>query len=244
KSRPFHLCSRYSTYIELIDLFSSYCSFILLNSFLGGHQLCFTYGCFDSSGIFLTVTLNDDEVCYADFKNNILVWDSKLATAVEYEWAYKYAEVCQVQCKKDIYRWKVDPDVRRTTDRPEIIIYLRNELCEDEENTLVCFINKFYPPALNISWTKNNKEVAVEDPFFKIVSNSDGTFHVFSYLNFVPKQGDIYSCTVKHEALEEPETRTWDVETEERSMGPTVFCISGLILGILGIAAGIFFFVK
>ncbi|XP_015250278.1 PREDICTED: H-2 class II histocompatibility antigen, A-U alpha chain-like [Cyprinodon variegatus] len=233
-----------NVYSFLLTLFLSFESPGHFTCAAGGHQLCFTYGCFDSSGIFLTVTLNDDEVCYADFKNNILVWDSKLATAVEYEWAYKYAEVCQVQCKKDIYRWKVDPDVRRTTDRPEIIIYLRNELCEDEENTLVCFINKFYPPALNISWTKNNKEVAVEDPFFKIVSNSDGTFHVFSYLNFVPKQGDIYSCTVKHEALEEPETRTWDVETEERSMGPTVFCISGLILGILGIAAGIFFFVK
>uniref|UniRef100_A0A3Q2E5U9 Ig-like domain-containing protein n=1 Tax=Cyprinodon variegatus TaxID=28743 RepID=A0A3Q2E5U9_CYPVA len=85
--------------------------------------------------------------------------------------------------------------------QPEMIVYPRDELIEDEENTLVCFINKFYPPALNISWTKNNKEVAVENPFFKIVSNSDGTFHVFSYLNFVPKQGDIYSCTVKHETL-------------------------------------------
>uniref|UniRef100_A0A3Q2D0F7 Ig-like domain-containing protein n=1 Tax=Cyprinodon variegatus TaxID=28743 RepID=A0A3Q2D0F7_CYPVA len=85
--------------------------------------------------------------------------------------------------------------------QPEMIVYPRDELIEDEENTLVCFINKFYPPALNISWTKNNKEVAVENPFFKIVSNSDGTFHVFSYLNFVPKQGDIYSCTVKHENL-------------------------------------------
>lgn len=63
------------------------------------------------------MTLDDDELGYADFKNNIGVLNSKLATAVDYEWAYKYAEVCQVQCEKDIYRWKVDPDVRRTTGR-------------------------------------------------------------------------------------------------------------------------------
>ncbi|XP_038132613.1 H-2 class II histocompatibility antigen, A-U alpha chain-like [Cyprinodon tularosa] len=208
------------------------------------HQLCFSFGCFESSDIFLDVTLDDDIVCYADSKNKIGVWDSKIPSTYFAE-GKKYFERCQAQCKKDVYRWKPDPDVKRTKVPPEVIIYPRNEVTEDEENTLVCFVRNYFPPALNISWTKNNKEVAVEDPFFKIVSNSDGTFHVFSYLNFVPKQGDIYSCTVKHEALEEPETRFWDIERkEERSMGPAAFCIFGLIFGFLGIAAGTFLFAK
>lgn len=43
--------------------------------------------------------------------------------------------------------------------------------------------------------------------FIKAMSNSDGTFHVFSNLNCVPYEGDIYSCTVQHEALDEPKTR-------------------------------------
>lgn len=38
--------------------------------------------------------------------------------------------------------------------------------------------------------------------FIKAMSNSDGTFHVFSYLN---NEGDIY--TAQHEALDEPKTR-------------------------------------
>ncbi|KAM4716394.1 H-2 class II histocompatibility antigen, A-Q alpha chain-like [Anableps anableps] len=210
----------------------------------GGHQLCFTYGCFDSSDTQLYMTLDDDEVCYADFKNNRSVWDSKIMISQHYEYAYKYAEICQAVCKKDIYRWKQDPDVRRTKDPPQVIIYPKGEVIKDKENTLVCFANNFFPPAINIRWTKNDKEVTVEDPFIKTISSSDGTFHVFSYLNFVPKQGDIYSCTVEHEALEEPKTRFWDVETDEMSMGPAVFCALGLTLGFLGVAAGIFFFVK
>ncbi|XP_014908579.1 H-2 class II histocompatibility antigen, A-U alpha chain-like isoform X2 [Poecilia latipinna] len=212
----------------------------------GGHQLCFTYGCFDSSDTQLYVTLDDDEIFYADYKNNTSVWDEKIAT-LKYRYtstAREYVEICRTVCNKDIHRWKPDPDVRRTKDPPEVIIYTKDEVIEDVENSLVCFANNFFPPAIDIRWTKNDKEVAVEDPFIKTISNSDGTFHVFSYLNFVPKQGDIYSCTVEHEALEEPKTRFWDVETEEMSVGPTVFCALGLTLGLLGTAAGTFFFVK
>ncbi|XP_047214852.1 H-2 class II histocompatibility antigen, A-U alpha chain-like isoform X2 [Girardinichthys multiradiatus] len=209
-----------------------------------GHQLCFTFGCFDSSDTQLYITLDDDELVYADFKKSTAVWESKIPTTLRSDSAYKYAEACQIACNKDIYRWKADPDVRRTEDAPEMIIYPRSEVIKDEENTLVCFINNFFPPAVNIRWTKNEKEVMVEDPFIKTISNSDGRFHVFSYLNFVPKQGDIYSCSVEHEALEEPKTKIWDVGIEEKHMGPVVFYVIGLTLGFLGIAAGTFLFVK
>ncbi|KAM4534882.1 H-2 class II histocompatibility antigen, A-Q alpha chain-like [Fundulus diaphanus] len=210
----------------------------------GGHQLCFTYGCFDSTETQLYVTLDDDEVCYVDFKKRTAVWDSKIQATMLPALAYKNAETCRSVCKKDIHRWKPDPDVRRTKDPPELVIFPRSEVIKGEENTLVCFIYNFFPPAVTIKWTKNDKEVSVEDPFIKTISNSDGLFHVFSYLNFVPKQGDIYSCTVEHEALEESKTRFWEVETEERSTAPAFFCAFGLTLGLLGVAAGIFLFVK
>uniref|UniRef100_A0A3B3UUE5 H-2 class II histocompatibility antigen, A-U alpha chain-like n=1 Tax=Poecilia latipinna TaxID=48699 RepID=A0A3B3UUE5_9TELE len=220
----------------LFSVFNFFMLIFTLNLFIiGGHQLCFTYGCFDSSDTQLYVTLDDDEIFYADYKNNTSVWDEKIAT-LKYRYtstAREYVEICRTVCNKDIHRWKPDPDNHKT-----------NEVIEDVENSLVCFANNFFPPAIDIRWTKNDKEVAVEDPFIKTISNSDGTFHVFSYLNFVPKQGDIYSCTVEHEALEEPKTRFWDVETEEMSVGPTVFCALGLTLGLLGTAAGTFFFVK
>lgn len=89
-------------------------------------------------------------------------------------------------------------------------------MIKDEENTLICFINHFFPPTINIKWTKNDIEVAVEDPFIKCLPNPDGTFYVFSTLDFVPNEGDIYSCTVEHKALEEPQTKFWG-ENQEAS---------------------------
>uniref|UniRef100_A0A3B5KRD5 Ig-like domain-containing protein n=1 Tax=Xiphophorus couchianus TaxID=32473 RepID=A0A3B5KRD5_9TELE len=139
-------------------------------------------------------------------------------------------------------------------DPPEVIIYTKDEVIEDVENSLMCFAKNFFPPAINIRWTKNDKQVAVEDPFIKTISNSEGTFHVFSYLNFVPKQGDIYSCTVEHEALQEPKTRFWGekvffsvaskLKLSLLVMGPTIFCALGLTLGLLGVGAGTFLLVK
>lgn len=96
-----------------------------------------------------------------------------------------------------------------SSEAPETIIFPRDEVIEEEENTLICFINHFFPPSIKIKWTKNDIEVAVEDPFIKCLANPGGTFYVFSSLKFVPKVGDIYACTVEHDALEEPQTRFW-----------------------------------
>ncbi|XP_041862780.1 H-2 class II histocompatibility antigen, A-Q alpha chain-like isoform X2 [Melanotaenia boesemani] len=209
------------------------------------HKLCQIYGCFDSSDTQLCLTLDDDEVYYADFKKDHIVWDSKIPTTFRAEWAYKYALIYRYMCKSDIKRWKQDETATRTKQAPETILYPRDKVIKDEDNTLTCLSNNFFPPKINIRWTKNNKEVAEEDPFIKTIPNPDGTFHVVSYLNFVPKQGDIYSCSVEHEALEEPQTRFWEFETDEKiSSGPAVFCGLGISLGLLGVAAGTFFFVK
>uniref|UniRef100_A0A3Q4GTT2 Ig-like domain-containing protein n=1 Tax=Neolamprologus brichardi TaxID=32507 RepID=A0A3Q4GTT2_NEOBR len=121
---------------------------------------------------------------------------------------------------------------------PEFIIYPRDEVITGEDNTLICFINRFFPPLINIKWTKNDVEVTMEDPFIKTLSNPDGTAYVLSYLNFVPEKGDIYSCTVEHEAMDEPQTKFWEVETDEISKGPAVFCGFGLSLGLLGVFIG------
>ncbi|XP_044038586.1 H-2 class II histocompatibility antigen, A-Q alpha chain-like [Siniperca chuatsi] len=207
--------------------------------------LCHTYGCFDSSDTQLSVTLDGDEVYYADFKKELLIWDSKLPTRFHVPWAYKYAVYYRSICKGSLQKWKQDKSATtKTKEAPETIIYPRDEVIKEEENTLICFINHFFPPSINIKWTKNDIEVAVEEPFNKCLPNADGTFNVFSNLNFVPKEGDIYSCTVEHEALEKPQTKFWEVDTNEISIGPPVFCGLGLSLGLLGVAAGTFFFVK
>ncbi|XP_030635518.1 rano class II histocompatibility antigen, A beta chain-like [Chanos chanos] len=87
----------------------------------------------------------------------------------------------------------------------------------------------FYPPAVKVTWTKNNVNVTEGMTLGRYSSNSDGSFSLFSVLGFTPEEGDIYTCTVEHKALLWPLTReldgyyahrrvrcaTWDMEKAE-----------------------------
>ncbi|XP_067471891.1 H-2 class II histocompatibility antigen, A-Q alpha chain-like [Thunnus thynnus] len=213
--------------------------------FLGSHKLCHSYGCFDSSDTQVCLTLDGDEVYYADFKKGDLVWDSRIPLAFHASHAYEYAVYYRNDCKACLKTWTSDTSaISKNREAPEIIIYPRDEVIKDEDNTLICFINHFFPPAINIKWTKNDIELTVEDPFIKCIPNPDGTFHVLSTLDFVPDEGDIYGCTVEHEALEEPQTKFWEVEARETSIGPVVYFGFSLSFALLGVATGTFFFVK
>ncbi|XP_051245003.1 H-2 class II histocompatibility antigen, A-Q alpha chain [Dicentrarchus labrax] len=210
-----------------------------------GWELCYNYGCFETSDTHMSLTLDDDDIYYADFKKDRLIWESRLPTSFQVSWAYSYAEYYRSICKGDVYRWKPDKSAAtKTKVAPTIIVYPRDEVIKEEQNTLICFINHFFPPSIDIKWTKNDIEITEEDPFNKCLPNPDGTFHVLSTLDFVPREGDIYSCTVEHESLEAPQTKFWEVDTDETSIGPAVFCGLGLSLGLLGVAVGTFLFVK
>uniref|UniRef100_A0A3P9N818 H-2 class II histocompatibility antigen, A-Q alpha chain-like n=1 Tax=Poecilia reticulata TaxID=8081 RepID=A0A3P9N818_POERE len=217
---------------------------LVLCTVMKDHRLCHSVGCFDSGETLLYLSLDNDEVFYADFRDGVLVWDNKIPSILHVEYAYKYAKTHQFLCKSAIAKWRPDSTATRDKDPPVVAIYPRDEVTEEEENTLICFINNFFPPSLKVTWTKNDKQVKEQDPFIETLSNSDGTFHVFSYLNFVPKQGDIYSCSVEHEALEDPKTRFWEVEINHASIAPAVFCGLGLTFGLLGVAVGTFYLVK
>uniref|UniRef100_A0A8C6M033 Ig-like domain-containing protein n=1 Tax=Nothobranchius furzeri TaxID=105023 RepID=A0A8C6M033_NOTFU len=191
----------------------------------GSHTICGVLGCFDSSDTQHYMTL-DDEFVYVNLKKDPAVWESKITTYFRLEDVLEHVKTVQQICKIHLSEWKPDTSVIKT-----------------KKNTLICFINNFFPPKINITWTKNDEIISTEDPFTQTVSNSDGLFHVFSYLNFVPKDGDNYSCTVEHAALEQPKTRFWGEEHKKISgSGPAVFCGIAVTLGLFGIAAGTFFF--
>uniref|UniRef100_A0A3P9CM72 H-2 class II histocompatibility antigen, A-Q alpha chain n=1 Tax=Maylandia zebra TaxID=106582 RepID=A0A3P9CM72_9CICH len=193
----------------------------------------------------ICAAFDGDDVYYADFKKDLLIWESKIPVSFHLPSAYKYAVLYRSMCKNDIYRWKPDNflDLFFLNEKVEFKKII-DEVITGEDNTLICFINHFFPPSINIKWTKNDVEVTVEDPFIKTLSNPDGTAYVLSYFNFVPEKGDIYSCTVEHELLDEPQTKFWEVQTDEPSNGPDVFCGLGLSLGVIGVFIGTYFFFK
>ncbi|XP_051525876.1 HLA class II histocompatibility antigen, DP alpha 1 chain-like [Myxocyprinus asiaticus] len=129
-------------------------------------------------------------------------------------------------------------------DPPQTSIYAENDVVLRVENNLICHVTGFYPPYLNISWTKNN-EIVTEASLSQYRPNKDGTYNIFSTLTMTPMEGDIYSCTVNHMSLkDQPQTKTWEVDVALPSVGPAVFCGVGLTLGLLGVAVGTFFLIK
>ena len=95
-----------------------------------------------------------------------------------------------------------------TKDPPQSIIYPAEDVELGVENSLICFVNHIFPPYIEVSWTKNGRPVS-EGVLSRYYPNNDQTFHQFSTLTFTPSEGDIYSCTVEHLALEKPKTRFW-----------------------------------
>ena len=87
-------------------------------------------------------------------------------------------------------------------------IYPRHEVKVGTGNTLICLITGFYPPRLTVQWTKNNKNVTQGVSSSQLrVNVNDGSFNQFFTLKFTPQKGDMYTCTVEHQALEGPMTR-------------------------------------
>ncbi|KAG5281028.1 hypothetical protein AALO_G00066670 [Alosa alosa] len=123
-------------------------------------------------------------------------------------------------------------------------VYPKNYVQLGSDNTLICLVTEFYPPRVTVRWTKNMKNVTSGVTLSRYYMNRDGSFKMFSSLQFTPQEGDMYTCTVEHETLDEPLTRYWDVEVSEPSLGPSVFCGVGLTLGLLGVATGTFFLIK
>ncbi|XP_049924709.1 H-2 class II histocompatibility antigen, A-Q alpha chain-like [Epinephelus moara] len=194
------------------------------------------------------MTLDGDEVYYANFTEEDVIWDSRIPVALHVSKAYEFAVYYRSLCKGNLAAWKNDESISAaTTETPEVIIYPRDEVVIEEENTLFCFVNHFFPPIINIKWTRNDTEMKMEDPFIKCIPNPDGTFYVLSTLAFIPKDGDIYGCTVEH-ASQEPQTKFWEVDTSvgttETSVGPVIYFGLALSFGIVGVATGTFFFVK
>ncbi|TRZ04143.1 hypothetical protein DNTS_007148 [Danionella cerebrum] len=124
-----------------------------------------------------------------------------------YEGSISFIENCKsnLDFSKKYYNF---PDEKMAP--PQTSIYTKDGVDVGKENTLICHVTGFFPPSVNVSWTKNNEVVTEEISFSQYRIKTDGTFNIFSSLKFTPADGDIYSCTVKHKSIQQqPTTKTW-----------------------------------
>ncbi|KAG7999424.1 Mamu class II histocompatibility antigen [Nibea albiflora] len=210
------------------------------------HEELYINGCSDSDGENM-YGLDGEEAWYADFNKRVGVNARPSFVEGEYvEGAYQTAEASQAVCKQNLKTAREAlKDLPVEHDPPTSpMIYTRHNVELGQENVLLCHVTGFYPAPVKVYWTKNGVNVTEGTSINVPYPNKDGSFRQTSRLNFTPQLGDVYSCTVKHLALQKPLTRIWDVEVKQPGVGPAVFCGLGLTVGLLGVAAGTFFLIK
>ncbi|XP_074509793.1 H-2 class II histocompatibility antigen, A-Q alpha chain-like [Sebastes fasciatus] len=215
------------------------------------HEIHYVVGCFYNGTTEVQYEFDAEEVLYVDFDREELVYTvprfmtddpSKLFGNIKvFVNAKKNKNACLAV--NNVLKFE-ERNLTEETDAPESILYPSEEVMLGVENTLICFVNHFYPPHIYVSWTRNDRPVSEGVSLSRYYPNNDQTFHQFSTLTFTPMEGDIYSCTVEHMALDRPKTRIWEAEFSHRSLGPDVYCGVGLTLGLLGVAVGTFLMVK
>ncbi|XP_054863351.1 mamu class II histocompatibility antigen, DR alpha chain-like [Amphiprion ocellaris] len=203
-------------------------------------------GCSDSDGEKM-YTLDREEVWYADFINQRGVepqpdFIDHMSVPGAYEQAVSELQICKQNLNVVRAAMKDVPLEKDPPSNP--MIYNRDKVELGVRNVLICHVSGFYPAPVNVSWTKNGEKVTEGTSINVPFPNKDGSFTQISRLEFIPQQGDIYSCSVEHLALDQPLTRMWDVETTQPGVGPAAFCGIGLTIGLLGVAAGTFFLIK
>ncbi|XP_042257876.1 RLA class II histocompatibility antigen, DP alpha-1 chain-like [Thunnus maccoyii] len=210
------------------------------------HEDLFINGCSDSDGEEM-YGMEGNEKWYADFKNQRGV-DAlpDFAGHPSFPGHYENAVTNQQICKSNLEKTRnAVKDISPELDPPSSpIIYKRDNVELGVQNTLICHVTGFFPAPVKVYWTKNGDNVTEGTSINVPFPNKDGSFSQISRLEFIPQQGDIYSCRVTHPALTQPLTRFWDVEVKQPGVGPAVFCGLGLTVGLLGVAAGTFFLIK
>ncbi|XP_044196752.1 RLA class II histocompatibility antigen, DP alpha-1 chain-like [Thunnus albacares] len=210
------------------------------------HENLYVNGCSESDGEDM-YALDGEEMYYADFTNKRGVYPQPdFIDPIRYsEGVFQNSQAQLENCKQNLkVAQEAYKDIPLKFDPPSsTIIYPKDKVELGEKNTLICHVTGFYPAPVEVSWTKNGQKVTEGTSINVPFPNTDGSFRQSSRLEFIPQQGDIYSCRVTHPATQ-PLTRFWDVEVQQPGVGPAVFCGLGLTVGLLGVAAGTFFLIK
>ncbi|XP_074092717.1 H-2 class II histocompatibility antigen, E-K alpha chain-like isoform X2 [Macrotis lagotis] len=181
-----------------------------------------------------------DEIFHVDLQKKETVWrlsDFSKFASFEAQGALANLAVDKANLEIMMKRSNNTPD---TNVPPEVTVFPKGPVELGQPNVLICFIDKFSPPVLNVTWLHNKRPIT--DGVFETVflPRSDHSFRKFHYLTFIPSADDFYDCKVDHWGLEEPVLRHWapEIRTPLPETTETVVCALGLAIGLVGIIIG------
>ncbi|KAG8010068.1 DLA class II histocompatibility antigen, partial [Nibea albiflora] len=180
------------------------------------HDITYMVGCFENGTTEVQYQFDSEEVLHVDFERQTVVFSVPRIITDDteqfffdmhvYKNALKAKRVCAA-FEAFLEVEKKHPQEKK--DMPRSVLYPADDVQLGIKNKLICLVNDFYPPDINVSWTRNDRPVSEGVSLSRYYPNNDQTFRQFAFLTFTPREGDNYSCTVEHSALDRPLTRIW-----------------------------------
>ncbi|XP_021485371.1 RLA class II histocompatibility antigen, DP alpha-1 chain isoform X1 [Meriones unguiculatus] len=182
-----------------------------------------------------------DEQFYVDPDREETVWglaEFSTAYAFDAQEALSYIASLKNNLRALIQRHNFS---QASSEPPEVTVFPKKPVELGQPNVLICHVDRFFPPVLNITWLRNGQPVMEGTSETTFLPSTELRFHKFHYLTFVPSLEDVYDCRVEHWGLEQPRLSHWEVEEPVQASSEameTVFCALGLVVGLVGIVTG------
>lgn len=193
-----------------------------------------------------TMEFDGDELFYVDLDKKETVWRiPEFGQLTRFDPQGGLQEIATAKHNLDVLI-KRSNSTPTTNDIPEVTVFPKTPVLLGQPNTLICFVDKIFPPVVSITWLKNSKSVTETVYETSFIANHDYSFHKMSYLTFIPSDDDVYDCKVEHWGLEEPALKHWEPEIPApmSELTETVVCALGLSVGIVGIVVGTIFIIQ
>ncbi|XP_075859552.1 HLA class II histocompatibility antigen, DP alpha 1 chain isoform X2 [Microcebus murinus] len=189
---------------------------------------------------------DEDAMFYVDLDKKETVWHlPEFAQAFAFEAQGGLANIAILNNNLNILIQRSN-HTQDSSEPPEVTVFPKEPVELGQPNTLICHIDKFFPPVLNVTWLRNGQPVTEGVAESLFLPRTDYNFCKFHYLTFVPSAEDAYDCRVEHWGLDEPLLRHW--EAQEPIQVPetteTLLCALGLVLGLVGIIVGTILIIK
>uniref|UniRef100_A0A7N5K040 Major histocompatibility complex, class II, DR alpha n=1 Tax=Ailuropoda melanoleuca TaxID=9646 RepID=A0A7N5K040_AILME len=199
----------------------------------------------DPSGEYM-FDFDGDEIFHVDLEKKETVWRlEEFGRFASFEAQGALANIAVDKANLDIMI-KRSNHTPNTNVPPEVTVLSNTPVELGEPNTLICFIDKFSPPVINVTWLRNGNPVTTGVSETVFLPREDHLFRKFHYLPFLPSADDVYDCKVEHWGLDKPLLKHWEPEiaTPMSELTETVVCALGLAVGLVGIVVGTVFIIQ
>ncbi|XP_026852052.2 HLA class II histocompatibility antigen, DQ beta 1 chain-like [Electrophorus electricus] len=127
---------------------------------------------------------------------------------------------------------------------PKVQVRSEQKPRDSQLSMLMCSAYDFYPPAISVSWLRNDEPVTSEVISTEELADGDWYYQIHSHLEYTPKSGEKISCVVEHASFQTPRVYDWDPSLPESERNKVAIGASGLVLGIVLSAAGFIYYKK